>query len=67
MICRGIIGTKKLKPEEAMQATLSSLPYELVYIVGVASSPCNDPRLDKRRKIEALCLQEKAIKVCFSL
>ncbi|XP_017252953.1 uncharacterized protein LOC108223292 isoform X2 [Daucus carota subsp. sativus] len=62
IMSRGIIETKKLKPEEAMQATLSSLPYELIYIVGVASLPSSDPILDKRRKIKALSLHEKAIK-----
>ncbi|KAK1367087.1 Mitochondrial proton/calcium exchanger protein [Heracleum sosnowskyi] len=62
IISRGFIETKKLKREEAMLATLSSLPYELIYLVGVVSLPCNDPRIDKRRKIESLKLQEKVIK-----
>lgn len=71
VIYRFFTETKKLKPEEAIVAALSSLPRDLIYMVGVVYLPCNDPRIDKRRKIAALKLQEKVIKVslfsfCFS-
>ncbi|XP_017252593.2 uncharacterized protein LOC108223052 [Daucus carota subsp. sativus] len=62
IISRFFTETKKLKPEEAIVAALSSLPRDLIYMVGVVYLPCNDPRIDKRRKIAALKLQEKVIK-----
>lgn len=57
--------TEKLKPEEAVLATLSSLPYELIHAVVVASLPFKDPIVGKIMKLTSLSLQEKLIKVIF--
>lgn len=53
----------RLKPEEAVQATLSSLPDEVVDTVGVTSLPSGDSVSERRRKLEFLELQEELIKV----
>lgn len=53
----------KLKPEEAVQATLSSLPDEVVDTVGVTSLPSEDSVSERRRKLEYLEMQEELIKV----
>lgn len=53
----------RLKPEEAVQATLSSLPDEVVDTVGVTSLPSGDSVSERRRKLEFLEMQEELIKV----
>lgn len=53
----------KVKPEEAVQATLSSLPDEVVDTVGVTSLPSEDSVSERRRKLEFLGMQEELIKV----
>ena len=53
----------KLKPEEAVRATLSSLPDEVVDTVGVTALPSEDSVSERRRKLEYLEMQEEMIKV----
>lgn len=53
----------KLRPEEAVQATLSSLPDEVVDTVGVTALPSEDSVSERRRKLEYLAMQEELIKV----
>lgn len=53
----------KVKPEEAVQATLSSLPDEVVDTVSVTALPSEDAVSEKRRKLEFLEMQEELIKV----
>ncbi|KAF7144367.1 hypothetical protein RHSIM_Rhsim05G0163000 [Rhododendron simsii] len=53
----------KVKPEEAVQATLSSLPDEVVDTVGVTALPSEDSVSERRRKLEFLEMQEELIKV----
>lgn len=48
-----------------MQATLSSLPDEVVDTVGVTALPSEDSISERRRKLEFLEMQEELIKVCF--
>ncbi|GMN59762.1 hypothetical protein TIFTF001_028850 [Ficus carica] len=52
----------KVKPEEAVQATLSSLPDEVVDTVGVTALPSEDSVAERRRKLEFLKMQEELIK-----
>ncbi|KAL6565302.1 hypothetical protein OROGR_002253 [Orobanche gracilis] len=52
----------KVKPEEAVQATLSSLPDEVVGTVGVTALPSEDSVSERRRKLEFLEMQEELIK-----
>ncbi|GAB2277146.1 hypothetical protein Dimus_011853 [Dionaea muscipula] len=52
----------KVKPEEAVQATLSSLPDEVVDTVQVTSLPSEDSVAERRRKLEFLEMQEELIK-----
>ncbi|KAL6545257.1 hypothetical protein OROGR_009131 [Orobanche gracilis] len=52
----------KVKPEEAVQATLSSLPDEVVGTVGVTALPSEDSVSERRRKLEFLEMQEQLIK-----
>jgi len=54
----------KLKPEEAVQATLSSLPDEVVDTVGVTALSSEDSVSERKRKLEYLEMQEELIKVC---
>lgn len=54
----------KVKPEEAVQATLSSLPDEVVDTVGVTTLLSEDSVSERRRKLEFLEMQEELIKVC---
>lgn len=53
----------KVRPEEAVQATLSSLPDEVVDTVGVTALPSEDSISERRRKLEFLEMQEELIKV----
>lgn len=52
-----------MKPEEAVRATLSSLPDEVVDTVGVTSLPSEDSVSERRRKLDFLEMQEELIKV----
>ncbi|KAF9677009.1 hypothetical protein SADUNF_Sadunf08G0062700 [Salix dunnii] len=53
----------KVRPEEAVQATLSSLPDEVVDTVGVTALPSEDSVSERRRKLEYLEMQEELIKI----
>lgn len=63
--CRAFTVSGKLKPEEAVRATLSSLPDEVVDTVGVTTLPSEDSVSERRRKLEYLAMQEELIKVGF--
>ncbi|PKI69776.1 hypothetical protein CRG98_009651, partial [Punica granatum] len=52
----------KLKPEEVVGATLSSLPDEVVDTVGITSLPSEDSVSHRRRRLEYLAMQEELIK-----
>ncbi|KAG8380362.1 hypothetical protein BUALT_Bualt06G0007600 [Buddleja alternifolia] len=52
----------RVKPEEAVQATLSSLPDEVVDTVGITTLPSEDSVSERRRKLEFLEMQEELIK-----
>ncbi|XP_073031906.1 uncharacterized protein [Primulina eburnea] len=62
ILSRAFSVSGKLKPEEAVQATLSSLPDEVVDTVGVTSLPSEDSVSERRRKLEFLEMQEELIK-----
>ncbi|XP_068665949.1 uncharacterized protein [Aristolochia californica] len=51
-----------IRPEEAVQATLSSLPDEVVDTAGVTALPSEDSMSERRRKLELLKMQEELIK-----
>ena len=53
----------RMKPEDAVVATLSSLPDEVVDTIGTAL-PSEDSVSERRRKLEFLEMQEELIKVC---
>lgn len=61
ILSRAFTVSGKLKPEEAVVATLSSLPEEVVDTVGTAL-PSEDSVSERRRKLEFLELQEELIK-----
>lgn len=63
---RAFVVSGNLKPEEAVQATLSSLPDEVVDTVGITSLPSEDSVSERRRKLEYLEMQEELIKVLTS-
>ncbi|XP_057777070.1 uncharacterized protein LOC130995696 [Salvia miltiorrhiza] len=63
ILSRAFTVTGKMRPEEAVQATLSSLPDEVVDTVGVTSLPSEDSLADRRRKLDFLEMQEELIKV----
>ena len=48
---------------DAVRATLSSLPDEVVDTVGVTSLPSEDPVSERQRKLEYLEMQDELIKV----
>lgn len=56
----------RMKPEEAVVATLSSLPDEVVDTVGTVL-PSEDPVSERKRKLEFLEMQEELIKVLWSI
>lgn len=62
ILSRAFTVTGKLKPEEAVLATLSSLPDEVVDTVGITSLPSEDSVSERRRKLEFLEMQEELIK-----
>lgn len=49
----------RVRPEEAVGATLYSLPAEIVDTIGVTASPSEDSVSEERRKLEFLEMQEK--------
>ncbi|KAJ4958783.1 hypothetical protein NE237_025894 [Protea cynaroides] len=62
ILSRAFTISGKLKPEEVVQATLSSLPDEVVDTVQVTSLPSEDSISERRRKLEFLEMQEELIK-----
>lgn len=62
ILSRAFTLSGKLRPEEAVQATLSSLPDEVVDTVGVTSLPSEDSLSERRRKLDFLEMQEELIK-----
>lgn len=62
ILSRAFTVAGKVKPEEAVQATLSSLPDEVVDTVQVTSMPSEDSLAEKKRKLEFLEMEEELIK-----
>ncbi|KAL0432866.1 UNVERIFIED_CONTAM: Mitochondrial proton/calcium exchanger protein [Sesamum latifolium] len=62
ILSRAFTVSGKLRPEEAVRATLSSLPDEVVDTVGVTSLPSEDSVSERRRKLDFLEMQEELIK-----
>ncbi|XP_022761449.1 mitochondrial proton/calcium exchanger protein-like isoform X2 [Durio zibethinus] len=62
ILSRAFIVSGKLKPEDVVRATLSSLPDEVVDTVGVTALPSEDSVSERRRKLEYLEMQEELIK-----
>nr|GEU74296.1 mitochondrial proton/calcium exchanger protein-like [Tanacetum cinerariifolium] len=62
ILSRAFTVSGKLKPEEVVRATLSSLPDEVVDTVGVTSLPSEDSVSERQRKLEFLEMQEELIK-----
>lgn len=62
ILSRAFTVSGKLKPEEAVLATLSSLPDEVVDTVGVTALSSEDSISERRRKLEFLEMQEEMIK-----
>lgn len=62
ILSRAFTVSGKLKPEEVVRATLSSLPDEVVDTVGVTSLPSEDSVSERKRKLEFLEMQEELIK-----
>lgn len=56
----------KMRPEEAVVATLSSLPDEVVDTVGTGL-PSEDAVSERRRKLDYLQMQEEKIKVLYNV
>ncbi|KAK1298319.1 hypothetical protein QJS10_CPB14g01663 [Acorus calamus] len=62
ILSRAFSVSGKLRPEEAVQATLSSLPDEVVDTVGATALPSEDSLAEKKRKLEFLEMQEELIR-----
>ncbi|KAM1046391.1 hypothetical protein ACFX13_026474 [Malus domestica] len=62
ILSRAFIVSGRLMPADAVRATLSSLPDEVVDTVGVTSLPSEDSVSERRRKLEFLEMQEEMIK-----
>ncbi|KAL8487266.1 hypothetical protein ACS0TY_023806 [Phlomoides rotata] len=62
ILSRAFTISGRLRPEEAVQATLSSLPDEVVDTVGITSLPAEDSVSERRRKLDFLEMQEELIK-----
>ncbi|RDX63740.1 Mitochondrial proton/calcium exchanger protein, partial [Mucuna pruriens] len=62
ILSRAFSVSGKVRPEEAVQATLSSLPDEVVDTVGVTTLPSEDSVSERKRKLEFLEMQEELIK-----
>ncbi|KQK06415.1 mitochondrial proton/calcium exchanger protein [Brachypodium distachyon] len=61
ILSRAFTLSGRMKPEDAVVATLSSLPDEVVDTVGTVL-PSEDPVSERRRKLEFLEMQEELIK-----
>ncbi|KZV34804.1 hypothetical protein F511_00706 [Dorcoceras hygrometricum] len=62
ILSRAFAVSGKLSPEDAVRATLSSLPDEVVDTVGITSLPSEDSVSERRRKLDFLEMQEELIK-----
>ncbi|KAK1426414.1 hypothetical protein QVD17_15085 [Tagetes erecta] len=62
ILSRAFTVSGKLKPEEVVSATISSLPDEVVDTVSVTALPSEDSVSERRRKLEFLEMQEELIK-----
>ncbi|KAG4992588.1 hypothetical protein JHK87_026045 [Glycine soja] len=62
ILSRAFSVSGKVRPEEAVQATLSSLPDKVVDTVGVTTLPSEDSVSERKRKLEYLEMQEELIK-----
>ncbi|KAG2728264.1 hypothetical protein I3760_01G197100 [Carya illinoinensis] len=62
ILSRAFVVSGKLRLEEALQATISSLPDEVTDTVGVTALPSEDSVSGWRRKLEYLEMQEELIK-----
>ncbi|KAL6223693.1 hypothetical protein ACLB2K_002552 [Fragaria x ananassa] len=62
ILSRAFYVSGKLKPEEAVRATLTSMPDEVVDTINVTSLPSEDSVSERRRKLEYLEMQEEMIK-----
>ncbi|CAE6076820.1 unnamed protein product [Arabidopsis arenosa] len=62
ILSRAFTVSGRVKAEDAVRATLSSLPDEVVDTVGITSLPSEDPVSERRRKLEYLEMQEELIK-----
>ncbi|XP_010413638.1 PREDICTED: LETM1 and EF-hand domain-containing protein 1, mitochondrial [Camelina sativa] len=62
ILSRAFTVSGRVKAEDAVRATLSSLPDEVVDTVGITSLPSEDPISERRRKLEYLEMQEELIK-----
>lgn len=61
ILSRAFLVAGKLKPEEVLQTTLSSLPDQVVEAVGASATP-EDAVAERKRKLERLKEEEKLIK-----
>lgn len=64
-VVRAFTVSGKMKPEEAVVATLSSLPDEVVDTIGTVL-PSEDSVSERRKKLEFLEMQEELIKVIYT-
>ncbi|KAG6547906.1 hypothetical protein Mapa_010726 [Marchantia paleacea] len=62
ILSRAFMVSGRIRPEEAMQATLSSLPDEVVDSIGTVSAAGEDAIAERKRKLEFLKEQEALIK-----
>lgn len=62
ILSRAFTVSGKLKPEEAVMNTMSSLPDEVVDTIQVTTLPSEDTVSERRRKLEFLEMQEELIK-----
>ncbi|CAL2275560.1 unnamed protein product [Prunus armeniaca] len=62
ILSRAFIVSGRLDPADAVRATLSSLPDEVVDTVGVTSLPSEDSVSERRRKLDFLQMQEEMMK-----
>ncbi|GLT55577.1 hypothetical protein SLA2020_286880 [Shorea laevis] len=62
ILSRSFVLSGRLRLEEVLQATISSLPDEVTDTVGVTALPSEDSVSGRRRKLEYLEMQEELIK-----
>ncbi|CAH9067310.1 unnamed protein product [Cuscuta europaea] len=62
ILSRAFIVSGRSKIEEAVGATLSSLPDEVVDTVGITSLPSEDSVSERRRKLDYLAMQDELIR-----